>query len=41
LYISLIYGAFFNKALQIFDDDEKNKMKKNMKTIIKFDENGN
>jgi hypothetical protein len=28
LYISLIYGAFLNKALQVFDDDEKDKMKK-------------
>ncbi len=40
LLFSLIYDVFFNKALQVFDDDEKDKMKKNMKPIINFDENG-
>jgi hypothetical protein len=33
-YISLIYDVFLNKALQVFDDDEKDIFLKNMKTII-------
>jgi hypothetical protein len=28
LYISLIYGVFLNKAFQVFDDDEKDIIKK-------------
>ncbi len=28
LYISLIYGAFLEKVLKVFNDNEKDKMKK-------------